>query len=91
MKKKRITFRVTNKHQGAVGVVCAPVTTPLYFATNVVEPCSRCQAQVQHRPDIPPGLPVICMDCWERTRETDDEMLVTPRSVIEARNWFRRN
>jgi hypothetical protein len=75
----------------AAYVVCVPVTTPLYFVDNVLGACTVCGAEVQHRPDIPVGIPLICIACFSARATDGDEFVITPKTAAEVRAFFRRH
>ena len=55
----------TDKPRKPDFVVCilAPEGEPLWFADNVIAACSLCKRRIQHRPDIPAGIPLACFEC----------------------------
>jgi hypothetical protein len=85
------TLKITNDMRGVEMIVCAPATDPLYFPDNVRAVCSLCGAAVQHRPHVPPGIPLACMACTILKPGEDHTIVVTPRSVADAQLFFRKN
>jgi hypothetical protein len=47
----------------ASAVVCAVLTTPLYFPDNLTGPCADCGDMLQWRPHAPKAPPKLCMRC----------------------------
>ena len=72
-------------------VICAPVTTPLYFADNELGQCSACQRGVQHRPHIPRPSRLMCFECAGRELPRETTLYVTPRTLAELEAYRRRN
>ena len=84
-------FKVTDDLHGVDAVVCAPLSDPLLMPGNLVGACVRCSARVQHRPHVPPNIPLVCMSCYLVDVTDGDTVVVTPRTVREVQNHQRRN
>lgn len=72
-------------------IVCvlADVVTPWH--DNKLGPCALCARTVQHRPHVPAGIPLICMDCYHRIHTPGDTVVVAKRVVLETLNLLRNN
>jgi hypothetical protein len=76
----------------AGAVVCALLTDPLLMPGNLTGVWSRCQTAVQHRPHIPPGIPLVCVACYlKEYDEENDTVKVTPATLRDLFNHQRRN
>lgn len=59
------------------------------FADDVVGFCSRCTRTVYYRPHTARLLlPVVCVECWLRTRGPDEQHVVTDETVREVLLYF---
>jgi hypothetical protein len=80
-------------------VVCvgAEVKDTTFGATNVRGVCSRCHRIVQHRPHVPTPNRLICIPClpvFQAEMAARGETItyaVTPQTVLELDQYFRRN
>lgn len=73
-------------------VLRADVPSP--FPDNVRAQCSRCQADVLHRPHIPKPSTLICMECYPTVlAETGDNIdhVITTATILELQALTRRN
>ena len=63
----KFKFEVQSPQEAADAhaVVCmlAPIHRPLLMAGNVLGICSNCRRRVQHRPHIPVGPKLLCIEC----------------------------
>ena len=84
-------LRLTENASEGEAVVCAPLTDPLLMKGNIVGVCSRCQAAVQHRPNVPATLARVCMNCFAKDYDETDEVLVTRATIIEAYGERNKN
>lgn len=85
-----MTIRVTNDFDGIASVVCAMASTPSLFTDNVLGQCATCGCAVQHRPHIPQPSMLICLACYTKTASPDDDVVVTPRTVVEVQRVLGR-
>lgn len=91
MKAAKMKFKVTNEIEGVACVVCVLASAATLFTDNVIGQCSECGRDVQHRPHIPQPSTLLCWECYVKKASPDDEVLVTPRTLVEAQLAFRRN
>jgi hypothetical protein len=70
-------------------VVCARITTPLMLPDNATGKCSDCGHGVQFRPHAPDGRR-LCQECALAIIDDDTEIIITPRMVEDAVNYFRK-
>jgi hypothetical protein len=80
-----------SKKRDETVLICMPapkVGEPLILADNVLDVCG-CGASVQRRPHTPTGARIVCVGCLEkRGVQPGDELVITPRSVIELATYF---
>ena len=84
-------FKVTNDMTGVQFVVCIRADMTSDFTDNLKGLCSLCGAAVQHRPHVPPGVPLACIDCFAARSQETDTVVTTPRTMQELAFWARRN
>ncbi len=76
-------------NEGEAVTVCLPVAdgNPGGYDNNVSGICSECGLPIHWRPHAPPG-PKVCMHCFRELREEGDEVMITPKSKQELREWM---
>jgi hypothetical protein len=67
----------------------------MYLPDNVVSHCARCFCLTQHRPDIPPHLQKICVECampdMERAKANGElDVRASRRHAREAAAWLKK-
>ncbi len=83
--------------EGADVVVCAPLTSPLMMADNVIDLCSKCGDAIQHRPNAPKKPPKVCYDCAQTEmqaavgRGEELHLQITEKTVKEVEAFIKKN
>ena len=70
-------------------IICARITTPLMFPDNRIGKCRECGWRVQFRPQAPRGRK-LCMECAIPAIEDGAEVMVTPQTIEEFKNYMRK-
>ena len=64
-------------------LICGPVAN---FLDDVRARCATCGAPCYHRPHVPPGLEIRCVDCFARLYDPEtQELVITPETIHELR------
>ena len=72
-------------------IVCMRVTTPLKLPDNVVGACSICAEVLQHRPNIPMGPALVCMECVIDLAPEKIKAMITPETYREITAYLKKS
>lgn len=89
----KMKFHLQSREEAteADAIVCllAPEGQPLLMAGNVVGTCSDCLRCIQHRPDIPIGPRLVCVEC--HPPDPRNHNVITPETMRDVQAWLKKN
>jgi hypothetical protein len=88
MIKVQCEVQSQDEAERADAVVCmlAPEGKPLLMDGNLLGVCSECKRRVQHRPHIPVGPILLCIECCPPSPHNRN--FITPATLQE---WMKRS